>query len=331
MRKTSKVVVLGGGTGNFTVLSGLKTYCSEIELCAIVSVADDGGSSGVLRDEYGILPPGDIVQCLIALSEASDKTRRLFQYRFARGSLEGHRVGNLMLTGAFESEGDRLQAINLLQDVLKVCGRVIPASVREARLYAELMNGQVLEGEHVIDQDGRNRSPIRRCRLEAPVPANPEAVQAITEADLVVLAPGDMYTSLVPVLLVDGITQALGETHAPIVQVVNLANKPGHTDGFSARRFCEEMNSYLSPNRISIALVNTAKPSPQILQRYGEAGDAIVKDDLHEPAPYRVVRADLISDEIAAQVPGDKLTRSLLRHDAGKLGYQIMKIVRSSC
>lgn len=326
-----KIVVLGGGTGNFTVLSGLKKHgARDIDLSAIVSVADDGGSSGELRDEYGILPPGDLVQCLIAMSAATDKTRQLFQYRFARGSLKGHRVGNLLLTGAFESEGDRLQAIKLLQDVLQVHGRVIPVSIREARLFAELVNGQVLKGEHVIDQ-AVNRSPIRRCRLEVPIPANPEALLAITEADLIVLAPGDMYTSLAPVLLVDGITQALEKASAPIVQVVNLANKVGHTDGFSARRFCEEMNSYLCPRGISHALVNTAKPSAHILQRYTEAGDAVVKDDFDGTMPFTVVRADLISDEIAEHVPGDALQRSLLRHDGDKVSTALLQILRSTC
>lgn len=319
-----KIVVLGGGTGNFTVLTGLMKHLDKAELSAIVSVADDGGSTGVLRDEYGVLPPGDICQCLIAMAECSDELRAVFNYRFPDGSLKGHRFGNLFWTAFEKSTGSRLQAIEAMHSVLAVCGRVIPVSEREAQLCAELQNGEVVQGEHRIDAFVKNRSAIRRCMLENPVPVNPDAVRAIQEADLIVLAPGDLYTSLVPVLLVTGIPEALKHARAPIVQVVNLAIKEGQTDGFGAQRFCSEVERYLQPARISSALVNSAKPSPAITERYAQAGDQIVVDDLGSDLPFRVLRADLIADEIAERVPGDRLTRSLLRHDPAKLAHALL-------
>lgn len=322
-----KIVVLGGGTGSFTVLSGLKS--SMVELSAIVSVADDGGSTGILRDEYGVLPPGDICQCLIALADCSTELRDAFNYRFSDGSLGGHRFGNLFLIAFEKSAGNRLAAIRAMHRVLNVRGTVIPVSEREAQLCAELQSGEVIQGEHRIDAFVKNRSAIRRCMLESPVPVNPDAVKALQEADLIVLAPGDLYTSLVPVLLVTGIPEALQETRAPIVQVVNLAIKEGQTDGFGAKRFCTEVEHYLQPAKISAALVNSAKPSSAITERYAQAGDQIVVDDLGSDLPFRVWRGDLIADEIAESVAGDRLKRSLLRHDPAKLAKALLTFLEA--
>ncbi len=326
-----KIVVLGGGTGNFTVLTGLMKYLDRVELSAIVSVADDGGSTGVLRDEYGVLPPGDICQCLIAMAQCSEGMRIAFNYRFSEGSLNGHRFGNIFLTAVEKSTANRLKAIEMMHQMLAVRGRVIPVSEREAVLCAELINGQVLNGEHLIDAVVKNRSPIRRCMLETRIPANPAALEALQSADLIVLAPGDLYTSLVPVLLVDGIPEALSTTSAKIVQVVNLAIKEGQTDGFGALRFCTEVGMYLSPAKISAALVNSARPSALITKRYAEAGDQIVQNDLKsDELPFQVVATDLIADEIAERVPGDQLKRSLLRHDPLKLANAILSILEGA-
>ncbi|MCC7357484.1 YvcK family protein [Candidatus Uhrbacteria bacterium] len=321
------VVVLGGGTGNFTVLTGLMRHRDNVELSAIVSVADDGGSTGILRDEYGVLPPGDICQCLIAMAECSEELRAVFNYRFTEGSLNGHRFGNLFLTAFQKSMVNPLKAIEAMHAVLAVGGRVIPVSERQARLCAELRNGEVVNGEHSIDILTKNRSPIRRCLFETRIPANPGALEAIQSADMIVLAPGDLYTSLVPVLLVDGIPEALRKTKAEIVQVVNLTCKEGQTDGFGASRFCTEIEIYLNPAKISIALINSAKPSTAITQRYADAGNQITQNDFLTNPPFRVIHADLIADEIAERIPGDKLTRSLLRHDPDKLAHALLNIL----
>lgn len=319
-----RVVVLGGGTGTFTVLTGLKRH--PVDLAAVVSIADNGGSTGVLRDELGVLPPGDIRQCLVALSSGDEVMRRVFSHRFTKGSLQGHTLGNLFLSALEELCGNPLEAVKLAQQVLRVRGRVIPVSPQASNLYAELEDGTVLEGEHAIDEPHAQRAAIDRCFLDPPVMANIEAVDAIRQADVVVMGPGDLYTSLIPVLLVDGIVDALAESRAKLVYVLNLVTKHGETDGYSAKRFCEVVGQYIEPARLHAVLVNTAAPSPALLKRYEKVRDQLVVDDLQD-VPWEVIRAPLISERLVGDVPGDKLKRSVLRHDPAKLAAAILSAV----
>lgn len=319
-----KVVVLGGGTGAFTVLTGLKRH--PVDLTAIVNMADDGGSTGILRDELGVLPPGDIRQCLVALADGDDVLRQLFNYRFSEGSLSGHSFGNLFLSALEKMTGNPLEAIRHAQSILNVKGRVIPVAAQATTLFAELEDGTVVRGEHTIDLADQTRSPIRRCFLDPQIDANLEAVDAITSADALVLGPGDLYTSLIPVLLVRGITDALASSHAPLIYLPNLATKHGHTDGFGASRFCEIISKSIAPATIRGVIVNNAAPSIDLVDRYAKAGELLVQDDLRD-TPFQVLRTDLIAQTTLLQKPGDPIRRSLIRHDPQKLASAIMRLL----
>lgn len=320
----ARIVVLGGGTGTFTVLTGLKRH--PVELSAVVSIADNGGSTGVLRDELGVLPPGDIRQCLVALSSGDEMMRRVFSHRFSRGSLQGHTLGNLFLSALEELCGNPLEAVKQAQQILRVRGRVIPVSSQASNLYAELEDGTVVEGEHAIDEPSAQRAAIDRCFLDPPVVANADAVDAIRQADILVMGPGDLYTSLIPVLLVDGVVDAICDSRARRVFVVNLVTNRGQTDGYTASRFCRAVEQYISPAKLDAVILNTAVPSPEILKRYEKANDQLVEDDLL-PDGWPVLRTPLISERIAGKVAGDKLKRSVLRHDPAKLAAAILSAI----
>ena len=228
LNRGPSIVAIGGGTGLSTLLSGLKRYSSNIT--AIVTVADDGGSSGVLRREFGIAPPGDIRNCLAALAREEPLLTRLFQYRFKTGSgLEGHSFGNLFLTALTAITGNLESAITASSRVLAVQGQVVPATNADVRLWAELENGERIEGESRI---GKATSPIVRlgCTPERP-PALPRALEAIAHADLIVLGPGSLYTSLLPNLLVPELVSAIRRSKAPRLYICNLMTQPGETDG----------------------------------------------------------------------------------------------------
>jgi uncharacterized cofD-like protein len=322
-----RIVVLGGGTGTFTILSGLKRF--PVALTAIVSMSDNGGSTGTLRDELGVLPPGDIRQCLVALSEGDSVLRQLFNYRFTEGSLSGHNFGNLFLSVLEKISGDSLSAVREAQRILDVRGNVVPVSAQASNLFAELRDGSIIAGEHTIDESEGGRAPIERCFLDPHVPANPEALVALQTADLIVLGPGDLYTSLVPVLLVDGIAQALATSSAPIVYVMNLVTKRGQTDGYTASEHSRAISRYIHPTRLNAVLVNNAPLPDAIAKRYEEMGEFAVQDDLLSQTAFRVYREDLITGDTATpQTSGDRLRRSLLRHDPEKLAAAVLRLLR---
>lgn len=318
-----RIVVLGGGTGTFTALTGLKQH--PIEIAAIVSVADNGGSTGILRDELGVLPPGDIRQCLVALSAGDDILRNLFNYRFHEGSLSGQSFGNLFLSALEKITGDPLSAVREAHLILNVRGRVIPVSSTASNLFAELEDGTVVEGEHRIDTV-MHGARIRRCFLSPSVSANPEAIRAIEGADAIILGPGDIYTSLIPVLLVDSIREALVSSSAKKIYVISLVTKKGQTDGFTARSYCDTISSYLAPTILDGVVVNSAKPSEDVLKKYEISGDHLVVDDL-DGGTFHVVRVPLIAGSVAEHVVGDGLSRSLLRHDPAKLAETILSLI----
>lgn len=320
--KRPRITVLGGGTGTFTVLSGLKHH--PVDLTAVVSMSDNGGSSGILRDELGVLPPGDIRQCLVALSEDA-MLRDLFTYRFAEGALSGHAVGNIFLSALEKMAGDPLVGIANAHRILRVNGRVIPVTARASNLYAELEDGSVVSGEHAIDEPDGKRAPIRRCVLRPSVRANPEAIASILASDLIVIGPGDLYTSIIPTLLVDGITDALARTKAKRAYLVNLACKTGQTEGYPASKHLAVIEKYLAPATLDYVIVNATKPADVIADRYRASGEPLVTNDIaNDP---RVIPAPLLADTIIEQMPSDRLRRSLLRHDPEKLATAILALV----
>lgn len=321
-----RAVVLGGGTGTFTVLSGLKKH--PLDITAIVSMTDDGGSTGRLRDEFGILPPGDIRQCLVALSEAPQALRDLFSYRFAEGGLRGHNFGNLFLTAAEKVTGDFAVSLAMLARVLQIRGTVVPVTLKKTRLVAELGNGKKLEGEEAIDSYHLiSRFGIRSIRLSRKARANPRALAAIRDADIIIVGPGDFYTSLVPLFLVEGIGRALQEARGRRVLVANVMNKYGHTDNFTAEDFARRLAPYVGGDCFDSLVYNTEVPDGRLLRRYVDEGEPVMRGEPASDDRFELIGAPLLSREKRAAVPGDALARTFIRHDPDALARVLVNLV----
>jgi uncharacterized cofD-like protein len=323
-----KIVCLGGGTGTSVVLSGLKKY--PVDLSAIVSMADDGGSNRVIRDEFGLLPTSDIRQCFVALAEnasASEQSlRKLFTYRFHEGQgFEGMTFGNLFMVALTDIFGSQTEAIKKTSEILKIKGKILPITLTDSKLVAVYENGEKVIGEHLIDEPKHNgRLKITNLFLEPPSQAYPEAVEAILNSNIVVIGPGDLYTSLISGLVVKGIGEALMSTQAKVVYVLNLMTKYGQTTGFTARNHIEILEKYLGIGCLDYVVINSS-PIPQVaLKKYEEAKEFIVQDDLKEDY-YKIIRSDILSQKEAKEIPGDILKRSFIRHDSDKLAKVIME------
>ena len=322
LNRGPNIVAIGGGTGLSTLLSGLKRYSSHIT--AIVTVADDGGSSGVLRRELGVLPPGDIRNCLAALSTEEPLLTRLFQYRFSAGSgLEGHSFGNLFLSALTAITGNLETAITASSRVLAVQGQVVPATNVDVRLWAELENGQRIEGESNI---GRAPSPIVRlgCVPERP-PALPRALEAIANADLIVLGPGSLYTSLLPNLLVPELVSAIQRSRAPRLYICNLMTQPGETDGLDVRGHLRAIEAQLaslglSQRLFTAVLAQDDLPSSALIKHYQSRGAEPVLCD------FKSLKRDGY-DITQATLQGARPT-STLRHDPRSLALAVMRFYR---
>lgn len=250
-----KIVTIGGGTGSFAVLSGLKNI-PDLQITAIVSMADDGGSTGVLRDELGVLPPGDVRQCLIALSEHSDTVRKVMGYRFEDGGLAGHSFGNIFLAALEKVTGDFTKGIKIASDILKVRGTVVPVTEDKAQLCVTLTNDTILEGENAINHTDIQTDAVAKVHYNSNIVLSARAREAIEDADIIILGPGNYYCSVLPNLVVEGMTDALQKTNAKIIFPVNLTNKKGHTLYWSAQAYVEDVESYLK-RPLDIVLVNT--------------------------------------------------------------------------
>ncbi|MFA5945853.1 MAG: gluconeogenesis factor YvcK family protein [Patescibacteria group bacterium] len=281
MKKTTpkKIVIIGGGTGTATVLKGLRQY--PLELSAVVSMADDGGSTGILRRELGILPVGDIRQCLLALSDAEDSVKELFGYRFAEGSLSGHSAGNLLLAALVKSTGDFEEALAVASRMLDIKGEVIPVTLDLTTLGVIHGSDRVkVMGEHVID-DGLVLNQPREFFLEPRAQISSRARTAILDADVIVIGPGSLATSLIPALIVEGVRKAIGESKAKIIYNVNLAPTPGQTEGFSVADYVKEIESYL-PRKIDFVTSGDALRDPSKVEK--KAGDLLVRSSVrHNP------------------------------------------------
>ena len=322
LNRGPNIVAIGGGTGLSTLLSGLKRYSSHIT--AVVTVADDGGSSGVLRRELGVLPPGDIRNCLAALSTEEPLLTRLFQYRFsAGGGLEGHSFGNLFLSALTAITGNLETAITASSRVLAVQGQVVPATNVDVRLWAELENGQRIEGESNI---GHAPSPIVRlgCVPSRP-PALPRALDAIANADLIVLGPGSLYTSLLPNLLVPEIVSAIQRSRAPRLYICNLMTQPGETDGLDVRGHLRAIEAQLASLGLSQRLFSA------VLAQDDLANSALIK--FYQARGAEPVLCDAKGlrkdgyDVTQAPLQGARPT-STLRHDSRSLALAVMRFYR---
>jgi len=324
LNRGPNIVAIGGGTGLSTLLSGLKRYSSNIT--AIVTVADDGGSSGVLRRELGVQPPGDIRNCLAALSREEPLLTRLFQYRFRSGSgLEGHSFGNLFLSALTAITGNLESAITASSRVLAVQGQVVPATNADVSLWAELENGERLEGESKI---GKAKSPIVRlgCTPERP-PALPRALEAIANADLILLGPGSLYTSLLPNLLVPELVTAIRRSKAPRLYICNLMTQPGETDGLDVAGHLRAIEAQLASLGVdqrlfTAVLAQEDLAGSPLLKIYRQHGaEPVTCDARHlRKQGYQVMQAPL---------QGPKPTATL-RHDPRSVALAVMRFYKQN-
>ncbi len=314
LSRGSRIAVVGGGTGLSVLLTGLKEYTSNIS--AIVTVADDGGSSGRLRQQFDILPPGDIRNCLVALADAPVLLRDLFQFRFDKSSeLSGHSFGNLFITAMTRVTGDFEKAIKETSRVLALRGEVIPSTLTNVVLEALHKDGTVTVGEEKIP---KAHKPIDRVMLKPQHPqATPEAIRAIEEAQLIVLGPGSLYTSIIPNLLIKEITEAIVASSALKVYICNVMTQPGETDNLSVSGHIKTLINHSHPRIFDYCIVNTGEISQEILKKYAQDGSFPVTNDAKriEGMGYRVIGEDII------------LTEDVVRHDPLKLAKIIVGFI----
>jgi uncharacterized cofD-like protein len=304
-----RVVAVGGGTGLPALLRGLKEYTAN--LTAIVTMADDGGSSGRLRDAMGMLPPGDLRNCLVALADAEPQMRDLFQYRFQQGELTGHSFGNLFIAAMRETTGDFVTALRTSSRVLAVRGDVFPATLDSVALVAELVDGTVRRGESSI---GRSPARIRRVWLEPSDAAPPvEAVRAIMAADLLVLGPGSLYTSVIPSLLIGPIAEAVRQTKALTVYAANVMTQPGETDGYTAYDHLKAIEDHVGPGVVDAVLINDQAVPTALLERYRATGAEPVAPGGPFARRVAVVEVPLLEVGSVVRHDPDRLARAVLR------------------
>ena len=315
-----KLVAIGGGSGLAVLLRGLKSRVGvEVaSLTAVVCVSDDGGSSGRLRRELGVLPPGDIRNCLAALADDEDLLGRLFQYRFTDGEgLAGHSFGNLFLTALTGLTGDFYQAIVTAERVLSVRGRILPATLADVRLRARGGSGRVFEGEVAVGSAGERIVEIEL--LPSAAPAFAPAAEAIREADLILLGPGSLYTSVLPNLLIPGIRAAVASSPAPVVLLMNLMTQPGETDGMDASDHLEAIRSAAGPDLLDAVLVHRGPLPQRAIEAYALTGSRPVTADGERlrAAGVRLHEADLLAEGELLRHDPDKLSRAALGIAAG--------------
>src|SRR5215472_8759668 len=300
-----RIVAIGGGTGMSALLRGLKTYTSN--LSAIVTVADDGGSSGRLRDEYRILPPGDFRQCLIALADAEPLMKQLFDHRFKEGSLDGHAFGNLFIMAMADVTGNFEQALRESGKVLAVKGTIVPSTLQDVTLVASI-NGSTVEGESRIP---KQNAPISQVFLKPDgVQVNPEAAQAILNAELIIVGPGSLYTSILPNLLVEGMVEAIKASAAIKVYICNLAARPGETDGYGVEDYLRVIQEHVGDNLFDFVLVNSNN-------NYAPTGgqDPVIfhPADAARHPEVRFIPADVVNQRKPSHHDPEKLARTIMR------------------
>lgn len=318
--KGPKIVVIGGGTGLSNMLSGLKRYTSNIT--AVVTVADDGGGSGVLRQDLGILPPGDIRNCIIALADTEPLMEQLFRYRFTVGTLENQSFGNLFLAAMNGISENFLEAIKKTSDVLAVTGKVLPVTLDNVELYARLKNGAVIKGESSIPKESLKRnSPIEEVFVK---PSNAkgvkEAIEAVLEADAVIMGPGSLYTSIIPNLMVEDIKNAIMDSDALRIYVSNIITQPGESDNFSVQDHIKAIMQHCNGISIDYAVVNkcSEEKMKKVKSEYlGENGNFVELDKHnHHGIETEYVECDML-----------KIKKGCVRHDEDKLARVLMDII----
>ncbi|MEW6129433.1 MAG: gluconeogenesis factor YvcK family protein [Acidobacteriota bacterium] len=321
-----RIVSIGGGTGLSTLLSGLKEYVGEESsipdwidlLTAVVTVTDDGGSSGRLREEFQILAPGDIRNCIVALAEDRHLLTQLLRYRFeSGGELSGHSIGNILLTALTDITGDFFEAIKVISEVLAIKGRIFPSTMENARLVAKLTDGRTIEGESKITAA---RSHIEKLWLAPPYcKPLPETLEAIKQAHIITIGPGSLYTSIMPNLLVDGIVEAICNSSAIKIYICNIMTQPGETEGFGGEDHIRALFDY-SPNlKLDYVFANSAPISHSLREKYFADGSVPVEfgekaEAMFAGSEFKIIRSDFLSED------------GVVRHDPQKLAQVIIDL-----
>jgi len=325
-----KVVAIGGGTGTFTLLTGLKEY-QDLDISAIVTMADDGGSNKVLRDEFGLLPTSGIRQAIVALSKDATILRQLFSYRYYQGTgISGMTFGNLFLAAVSDILGSQKEAIRETCKILGVTGHILPVSYEKTSLVATYQDGTEVLGEHYIDVSNAKVAKQRIVGLRSipRIKIDVDARAAIRSADVIILGPGDLYTNTIANLVVSGVSEAIEASMAKVVFVMNLMSRPGETYGYKASDFLNDLSQYLKPERLDFIVLNTeTSHSPAVLKKYEAEGSTPVEDDLSDKWHLaKVIRARMRASHRPEKAKGDTLLRSMVRHDPQLLAKVIYDI-----
>lgn len=320
-----RIVVIGGGTGSFTLLSELKKHTRN--LTALVNMADDGGSTGILRDELGVLPPGDVRQCLVALSN-SPELRALFNFRFPGGTFAGHSFGNLFLSAAEQRAGSFASAVKLSSKILNITGQVIPITLDDCQLVLTSGRRRIV-GERKITNKDLSKIGRPQLTLEPLATLNPDASVAIAEADLIVVAPGNLYGSLAPALLTNGLAEALAAASAPVAYVANLVNKAKQTPDFYVHDYVAELERFTRADIVDFVLYNTDVPDNGLLKKYALEDEFPVKIDEGRLAEdnYQAIGGKFLARGELKRDASDKfIRRSLIRHNASAITSELLKL-----
>ena len=322
-KRRKNVVVIGGGTGTFTVLSGLKKY--PVNLTAIVAMSDSGGSTGILRDELGVLPPGDVARCLVALSSSDRLMRTLMDYRFDDGKLKGHKFGNLLLSALEKITGRFDSAVEKVSEILRIEGKVIPVTLDKVHLMARV-GERIIRGEENIQKTKLNGT-LKRLWLEPTGRANPKALAAIREADAIVIGPGNFYASLVTNLLVRQIPRAIQKSRAKKIFVCNLMTKVEHTKNYSVADYTNMMEKYLG-GPVDTVIYSNKMPTKALLKKYARKGDSVTSWNVL-PKHSKLIGANLLvsRQQPLTKIGAAKTESSLVRHDPAMLARIIARIV----
>ncbi|HQJ73365.1 MAG TPA: YvcK family protein [Candidatus Dojkabacteria bacterium] len=322
-----KITVIGGGTGSTTVLEGLKKK-KDLDLNVIVGMMDDGGSNAVVRDEFGLLPLSDLRKSIIALSQENENQmlRNLFTYRFSQGNgLKGHTLGNLLMIAMTEITGSEVEAIEMFKYFFSVTGNIIPVTLDKVRLVAEYDDGSKVVGEHLIDEPEDDKK-IVKFYFDNKAQAYQGAVDTIMSSDYIIIGPGDLYTTTLANIIVDGIPQALQKTKAKLIFISNLMSKKGQTRGLTLESMLSLVEGYIG-RKFDYVLVNNGRIPQKAYKRYIKQGEHIFKDDIKKNG-REIIRADLVANSVIKKDKGDALDRSLVRHDPDKVARELYKIFR---
>jgi uncharacterized cofD-like protein len=321
-----KVVVIGGGTGTSVVLTGLKEY--PLEITSIVTVADSGGSTGRLRDEFGFAPVGDLRQAIAALSKdtGSSLLREVMLYRFTKGSgFKGHNLGNLILTALQDMTESTAQAVEIASKIFRVQGHIYPITSRNIQLVIEYQDGTVEIGEHILDEAKHGGKKIVNLKTSPRARIYKKSRDAIVNADYIIIGPGDVFGSLLPNFVIEGVTQAVAQSSAQLIYVLNLMTRYSQTHNLTARQHLELIEQYLK-KPVDKIICNSSPIPVKIKRRYAKDHEYPLINDLPDD-PDKIMRAPLIRTALVKPQKGDRLTRSYLRHHPQKLAQEIIKII----